>query len=201
MCCLTLPLEDPVPHDLLLARCLRDESGFADARLPVDDIRHALVLLQVVLEWSGRSRRKSSLDLQQQAVFCHALFTSSLLHTPAHGPNSPRKRRLQEVAANTVDAERTTSERRGQKPLTPCLSWRYHAIAIKAPPRIATGKVTTCNAGARASPVPAAPTRPSSAGITQHHGSGRKPLTGASRRSSSNTRRIATFSTTPRSSS
>ena len=96
----------------------------------------------------------------------------------AQAPMTPVKRSDQRVAMAVVDTMSVISERIGHLPSWPPLSCSHQALARKAAPSIAIGIVSTCNAGAMASPIPALPTRPSTPGTTQHQGRGKKPLSG-----------------------
>ena len=93
------------------------------------------------------------------------------------------KRRPHSKAANAVDPARTIPDRRVQTDLQ-LPRWdnsknqpRPSVSRVKAN----IGHVSTCNAGARASPAVVPPKRPSTPGIIHHQGRGSRPLNKATR--------------------
>ena len=93
-------------------------------------------------------------------------------------PSGPVNLRLQSTSARVVEPVRTAPERRPQGELhySPWDNSRYQALTIITTARASRGQVSTCNAGAAASPAEFPPSRPSMPGITHHQGRGNSPL-------------------------
>ena len=96
-------------------------------------------------------------------------------------PNNPPNLRLQSTTASVVDATSTMPERRRHVELhrTPWDNSRYQPRISITSVKPRKGQVSTCNAGAAASPAGVPPNRPSKPGTTHHQGNGSSPLNDA----------------------
>jgi len=86
--------------------------------------------------------------------------------------------RLQSTTARVVEPVSMAPERRRHVELqrSPWDNSKYQDLDIIKTVRASRGHVSTCDAGATASPAEAPPSRPSMPGIIHHQGRGNSPL-------------------------